>query len=170
MATFYMDTSAVVKYYHTEAGSSWIQEHIDAQDKLGQPSHSVFIGEIAIAEAAAAFAILARTQQIEIELRDSMFRDFNRDTVSRYQTVQPTRARIESAAELTQQYPLKGYDAIQLACALDLQNTLREFEVQLIFVTSDKQLVQAAQAEGLQVENPLWHPDAPPPPQETHSA
>jgi hypothetical protein len=154
MATFYLDTSALVKYYHTESGSAWLGEQIDARASNGQPLHTIFISEIAIAEAAAAFAILARTQQVEIALRDAMLRDLRRDTVIRYQTVTLTRAYIEAAADLTQRYPLKGYDAIQLASALAVQNTLREFAVALIFVASDKQLLQAAQAESLLTENP----------------
>lgn len=154
MADFYLDTSALVKYYHTEFGSEWIRELIDARDLNEHPLHTIFISEIAIAKAAAAFALLARTGQVEIALRDAMLRDLRRDTVARYQTIEPTRARIEAAADLTQRNPLKGYDAIQLASALALQNTLREFEATLIFVASDKQLLQAAQTESLLTKNP----------------
>lgn len=159
MAEYYLDTSAVVKYYHTELGSDWVRQRIDARDEAGFYLHQFFLGEITIAEAAAAFAILARTEQIKIEIRNSMLRDFIADIVARYQTVQLTRTRIESAAALTQRHPLKGYDAIQLAIALDLQSELRALELELTFVTSDAQLLRAAQAEGMSVENPHSYPN-----------
>lgn len=157
MSTYYIDTSAVIKHYHNEPGSDWIREQIDARDDTGFYLHPFFLGEIAIAEAAAAFAILARTQQIDVRVRDSMFRNFIQDIVARYQTLQITRKQIESAATLTLRHPLKAYDAIQLAIALDLQNELRELDLNMVLVTSDRQLFEAAQVEGLQVENPLAH-------------
>ncbi len=157
MATHFLDTSAVVKYYHTERGSDWVRALFDAQDQQGLYLHQLLLAEISIAEAAAAFAILARTQQIEIEFRDAIYQRFIRDLVARFQTIALTRSTIETAAALTQRYPLKGYDAIQLATALDLYKELQQVKGDLIFVTSDNQLIRAAQAEGLQVENPIQH-------------
>lgn len=154
MAAYYLDASAVVKYYHTELGSDWVRQRIDAQDEAGVYLYQFFIGEITIAEVAAAFGVLARTKKIEIKIRDSVFSDFIRDVVTRFQTVPLLRTQIESAASLAQRHPLKGYDAIQLAIALALQRELRELDFAIVFVTSDEQLGRAARAEGLQVENP----------------
>jgi hypothetical protein len=50
---------------------------------------------------------------------------------------------------------LRSLDAIQLACALQAMNLLRE---PMIFVGSDNRLLTAASAEGLTTENPLLHP------------
>ena len=33
MAAYYLDASAVVKYYHMELGSDWVRQRIDAQDE-----------------------------------------------------------------------------------------------------------------------------------------
>jgi len=63
---------------------------------------------------------------------------------------------IDLAAHLTQRYPLKGYDAVQVAAAVRLQQTLRP-KRPLTFVAGDKSPIAAAQAEGLTVDNPFWH-------------
>lgn len=160
MATHFWDSSAVVKYYHTERGSDWVRVIFEARDQQGAYLHQLLLAEISIAETAAAFAILTRTQQINVEFRDAIYRDFIRDLVARFQTIAITRPALETAAALTQRYPLKGYDAVQLAVALEMQQTLGGVDAILIFVTSDKQLLRAAQAEGLQVENPETYPNS----------
>jgi predicted nucleic acid-binding protein len=48
-------------------------------------------------------------------------------------------------------YPLKTLDSLYLAGALGLQLALKE---QVLFIAADRQLLQAAQAEGLRVLNP----------------
>ena len=53
---------------------------------------------------------------------------------------------------------MRGYDAVQLACGLMLNETLVVAqELPLIFVTADKNLLATAQAEGLQTEDPNTH-------------
>ena len=63
------------------------------------------------------------------------------------------------AARLTQEHPLKGYDAVQLATALDFNARLKEEDLSLIFVSGDANLIQAARAENLATENPFDHGD-----------
>jgi hypothetical protein len=66
---------------------------------------------------------------------------------------------IEEAVRVADAYELRGYDAVQLASAL-LSNRERLLEgvPPLILVSSDTDLNQAAQAEGLIVEDPNNHP------------
>lgn len=54
---------------------------------------------------------------------------------------------------------LKAYDAVQLAAGLALQGTLTARHIRLSFVSRDDALLTAARAEGLSVDNPLWHTD-----------
>lgn len=62
---------------------------------------------------------------------------------------------ISQAVALTQRYRLRGYDAIQLATALDVRATaLRAGLPDLTFITADDDLVTAALAEGLTAANP----------------
>ncbi len=63
---------------------------------------------------------------------------------------------------------LKGYDAIQLACALTARDTVRDSDAARIargeatlgdpvFLTEDERLSGAARAEGFAVDSPLNH-------------
>lgn len=61
------------------------------------------------------------------------------------------------AALLTQQYPLKAYDAVQFAIGLAVNEVCQSQAVQLTFVSSDRQLLAAARAEGLLVDDPHDH-------------
>jgi hypothetical protein len=59
---------------------------------------------------------------------------------------------------LTQTYRLRGYDAVQLATTLVTSDTLQTQNLNApIFVASDTDLLTAAKAEQLSVENPLEH-------------
>lgn len=60
-------------------------------------------------------------------------------------------------ASLTRRHPLKAYDAVQLAVALRQNQALALVERSLIFVSGDKTLLSAAQAEGLATDNPFGH-------------
>ena len=64
--------------------------------------------------------------------------------------------RIDEAIELTARQKLRGYDAVHLACALYFNQILLQNKLSsLVLVTSDQELLQAAQAEGLITANPL---------------
>ena len=52
------------------------------------------------------------------------------------------------ATELTQQYPLKAYDAVQLAVALRYRQVLARYKLALTFVSGDGQLLAADKGQG----------------------
>ena len=64
-----------------------------------------------------------------------------------------------AAGQLVVQYPLRAYDAVQLASALRVQLDLAQTEATpLTFLTADDRLIAIAQAEGLLTDNPNHHP------------
>ena len=68
------------------------------------------------------------------------------------------RLVIDRAVELTQSYRLRGYDAVQLARALIVRQALIVENLPVpTFVTSDTDLLTAAEAENLPIDNPLNH-------------
>jgi len=58
---------------------------------------------------------------------------------------------IQLSLLLLDSHPLKALDSLYLAGALGLQQALKE---PMLFVSADRQLLQAAQAEGLRTLNP----------------
>jgi predicted nucleic acid-binding protein len=67
-------------------------------------------------------------------------------------------AVIDLACRLLERYPLRAYDATQLATALGAQAFLAEKKYpSLTFLSGDERLNDAARAEGLAVDNPSQH-------------
>ena len=151
MTAYFFDTSAVVKYYVTEPGSRWVWDLVDS----GAP---VFLIQITIAELSAALGILQRTRQITRRQRDKYWERFEKDCTQRYRLLPTDYETIRAAALLCARHPLKGYDAVQVAVALRLQQTLGPDRA-LVFVAGDETVITAAQSEGLTVDNPFWHVD-----------
>lgn len=62
---------------------------------------------------------------------------------------------IETAGELVIQYPLRAYDAIQLASGLRFQSNLAQIpNASLVFISADNRLLDIGQTEGLMSDNP----------------
>lgn len=158
MNLYYFDASALVKYYVTEPGSTWVRELIDQGDPdTGEWLNTVSIAEVSLVEVAAALAMSARTGRLRQKDREREYRHFMSDVVHRYSSVRVITADFEAAAEFTQLHPLRAYDALQLAVALRYRQVLARYRVGLIFVSSDERLLSAAQVEGLATDNPLDH-------------
>ncbi len=149
--SFFLDTSAILKRYKSETGTTWIETLTD----FGS-GHQIILGEITLAETAAALAALHRasggfTQQE----RDDILDMFLRHCAIEYRLIAVNRTIIDRAVNLTQNHKLRGCDSIQLATALLTNESLvLGGSSSLTFVAADNDLLQAAQSEGLQTENP----------------
>jgi predicted nucleic acid-binding protein len=151
--TFYLDASALVKRYLVETGSAWV-ESICADEE----GSAIAIAHFGLVETAAAFAAKQRGQFITSSEHESVLADLLRDAKNRYRLVAVGSAIIDSAIQLTRRQKLRGYDAIHLACALALNRPLVENDLpSLTFVAADGDLLAAAEAEGLVVDNPNLH-------------
>jgi predicted nucleic acid-binding protein len=81
------------------------------------------------------------------------------DCVRQYRLTRLSDTLVNLATDLTQQYPLRAYDAVQLATAITVNRSLIAHSLPpLTFVSADDGLIRAAQSEGLTVDNPNWHP------------
>lgn len=119
--------------------------------------HVIFAAEITRVEVAAGLAAIARVGRIRKIQRDREYRRFISQFAHRYAILPLRTEDLEYAADLTQQHPLKAYDAVQLAVALRHSRTLAALHLTLIFVSGDNTLLTAAQAEGLPTDNPFDH-------------
>ena len=158
MSALFLDASAVVKYYVLEPGSTWIREVLDAKaDLTGLALNTVIIADVSVAEVASAFSVLHRTGRLSSRTRDAVYDRFIDDLLRRYSLAGSGRDRFYGAARLTQQHPLKAYDAVQLAVALRQNQSLLTVRQTLTFISGDRTLLTAAAAEGLAVDNPFEH-------------
>jgi hypothetical protein len=151
---YYCDSSAVVKIYLDEAGS--------ADMKLlcrNVPSGNIFINAIAGSEVLSALHRRFRGGDLSSDAISRARMDFAEDFDEFFNRIPVSDQIIALAMELIEKYPLRGYDSVQLASALNLQFTLRAFNGQEVyFVGSDRVLNNAARNEGLAVINPAEQP------------
>lgn len=154
MPSYYFDASALVKRYVDEAGSIWVRDLLTTlSDDL------VAMADVTRVEVASALARRAREGVITIAERDALIDTFLTHADDEYSVMAAGRAVIGRAIALVQRHPLRAYDAVQLATAVTLRDSLDAFGLPpLIFVSGDTNLLSAAQAEGLRSEDPNTHP------------
>jgi predicted nucleic acid-binding protein len=152
---FYLDSSALVKRYLSETGSAWVSTLCDPE-----AGATIVIAEITRVEVAAALAARHRASGgLSQEERDRLFRLLVEHATNQYVLVPLAAPLIDMAMQLTQRHRLRGYDAVQLAAALDANRAALAAELPaLTFVSADDDLNAAARAEGLAADNPNQHP------------
>ncbi|MFN8483781.1 MAG: type II toxin-antitoxin system VapC family toxin [Anaerolineae bacterium] len=155
MTAYFFDSSALVKRYLSERGSSWVGALAETAAR-----NTLIIAEITRVEIAAALASRQRAPSgITQSERERLFRLLVRHNTVEYDVIPISTSIVDHAMELTQRYRLRGYDAVQLATALDVRSTALSAGLSPVtFVTADEDLIAAALAEGLAADNPNDHP------------
>jgi hypothetical protein len=122
--------------------------------------HIIVLGDVTLVEVAAAIAAKHRASGgISRQERDDTLTLFLRHYQTEYEVTAIDRTTMERAVNLTQSHRLRGYDAVQLATALRANELLTAARLPaLTFVAADSNLIAAASAEGLSVDNPNQHP------------
>lgn len=151
MTHIYLDSSALVKQYIVEKGTGWVQN-------LTAPSsgHTLYTVTVSPVEIVAAFFLRVRTGSTTNSQAQRATSRLKFDLQTKYKLVEINPALVSSAMILAEQQQLKGYDAIQLAAALALEQTRIYFSLSTVmFVSADKRLNEAAATTGLvDIENP----------------
>ncbi|MCL5997387.1 MAG: type II toxin-antitoxin system VapC family toxin [Chloroflexi bacterium] len=154
MTTFYLDTSALLKRYVHELGSSWIR----AITSPGS-GHALLTASITTVEVYSALARRKREGTVPAADCLAAANAFSIHAASEYRFVEFTQTIILNARHLLDQYPLRAYDAVQLASANVSNQTLKQAGLpEIVFLTSDDRLIDVAKAEGLMTDNPCNHP------------
>lgn len=139
----YCDTSALVKLYVEEAGSSWVRRWVDASQVVG-------IAAIGYVEAKAAFARAVHSGRVIRRMYRRMVKDFEEDW-SRYLVMELSRPVIRHAGRLAEVHRLRASDAVHLAAALQIRAHASE---EVTFLGFDDELNRAAKAERLMLAPP----------------
>lgn len=153
MADYYLDSSALVKRYVEEVGSAWLVQLLDPAS-----GHEVFIAAVTPVEMIAAITRRARGGGIAAEDARYACSVFRSDLETSYQTVEVTSTVIARAMTLAETYALRGYDALQLAAALEVNALCVQSGIPpIVFLSADSDLNAAAHSEGMVVQNPTAH-------------
>jgi len=147
---YFFDASALVKRYLREAGSEWVRQLILRE----QPR--IFLSSLSGAEVLAAIMRKARAREARPPERDKVVRAFRREFMTGYVLIPPEPTVIQKAMDLLLTYPLRAYDAVQLASALALPAL--PGGATLVFVSADNGLLTVTKKLGFAVENPNLHP------------
>jgi predicted nucleic acid-binding protein len=150
MPVYFLDSSALVKRYINETGSSWVVALFDPQ-----LNNEVFIAAITGVEIIAAITRRSRGGSISFMDATAICQQLRSDLQNDYQTIEIVETVTTSAMTLAEAYGLRGYDAIQLAvgCAVNTLCVANGLSP-IVFVSADHELNGAAVREGLAVEDP----------------
>ncbi|MBX2999802.1 MAG: type II toxin-antitoxin system VapC family toxin [Caldilineaceae bacterium] len=152
MRSLFLDSNVVVKYYYSEEGSAWVRSLIDADDTV------CFVSMLAIVEVTSALSRVRREGQLGQRRFEEMIERFYGELhTQRFLSRDIDQKMLEFASVLALRYPLKAYDAIQVASALSVHNLPAAPD--FLFVSGDQKVINAAKLEGLTVDDPANHLD-----------
>ena len=84
--------------------------------------------------------------------------DVRADFMSEYQVIEITAALVVEAEALAEKHALRGYDAVQLAAALQVNAAyVAAVQPPVALISADLDLNTAGTAEGLSVDDPNTH-------------
>lgn len=153
MSVYFFDSSAAVKRYVAETGTAWVIG-------LFKPSakNIIYIAQITGVEVVSAISRRQRGGSLTNTAANKSIARFKRDFQNKLRVLRLTDSVTSDAMLLAETHGLRGYDAVQLATALELENRFASRTLASItFASADNQLNQAAQNEGLPVDNPNNH-------------
>ena len=153
MAICYFDSSAVVKRYAQETGTAWVTSVLDPA-----ASNVIYLARISAVEVISAFARRQRGKTLTASDAAKAIADFRTDLANQYRLIEMTPALISRAMILAETHALRGYDAVQLAAALEVNTRVASLNLpSLTLISADAALNAAAQIEGLAVDDPNLH-------------
>lgn len=150
---YYADSSALIKRHVAETGSAWIEQEFDAAS-----GNIVITAKLTVVEVLSAMKRRVREASIAQTDYTNLSNDFLAFIQNDYKIIELTDAVLLESQRLLETYPLRAGDAIQLASALLANALLQSAKLPaLIFLASDARLLNAAQNEGLQIDDPQNH-------------
>ena len=152
--TYFADSSSLVKRHVQEIGSRWFSHLADAQK-----GNTIIISRLSIAEVFSAFNRRRRELSLSHIDYQKVAQDFEDFCQIEYQIIEITEEITDKSKELLEKYPLRASDSIQLASAVLINENLKQANFpELFFLASDQKLLDAANSENLQNNNPQNHP------------
>ena len=147
--TYFFDSSALIKLYHTERGSQRVEAIFE------EPDRRIMISRLTGIEFQSALAVKTRTGQLDPKAAAALRVRFLSDVTSGAITaVAVSENHYATAESLIIRYgdrkALRTLDSLQLAVVLETHSRLRLDAL----VVADSTLAEVAQLEGVAVINP----------------
>jgi predicted nucleic acid-binding protein len=144
--TYYFDTSALIKRYLSETGSPVVNQLIVDEN------NDLIIASVTMVEAFAGITRRIRRGDLIYGDLDAVLSVAQHEFNEKFIVLGTTIMIIHRAMNLARSRALRGYDAIQLAAALEFQSNIGQETI--TFVCADDELNRAAADEGLVILNP----------------
>ncbi|WIG60447.1 MAG: hypothetical protein OJF49_003195 [Ktedonobacterales bacterium] len=164
-ALYFLDTSALLpRLLRRAPGHVWVERVCTPGSR-----NTIALAEVTEAEIAASLNQLVRGGILRKKLCENVLvLLWSQVDGGEYNIIPVVSSIVRRAADLCSIHALKGYDAIQLACALTARDIARLSDAARIargetalgdpiFLTEDKRLSDAARAESFTVDTPLNH-------------
>lgn len=154
MSDYFLDSSALLKRYTAEQGTAWIRALVAPRS-----GNVLFIAEITPVEIISGIQRRQRAAQLSVVRAQNTRRLLDRHASREYKIVALNDAIVTRAKDLVTVHPLRAYDAVQLASALESNALLLAAgSLPLTFVSADVRLLTAAADEGLATDDPNVYP------------
>jgi hypothetical protein len=150
VAVYFFDSSALVKRYVSEPGHAWVQALV--HPTAGNAVHVAAISHVEVTSA------VARRSPAGTHLTPLLAR-IDGDFFAEYLITDVSVQVIYRAVTIATAHRLRGYDAVQLACAAEVNVfNISNGLPPVTLISADAELNTAALAEGLAVDDPVAHP------------
>ncbi len=151
---YFLDSSALAKRYAQETGSAWVLSLVGPTAR-----NLIYVASITAVEVVSALARRGRGGSLSTADAATAIIRLRNDFTHAYDVLDVTSTVLDRAIDLAETHALRGYDAVQLAVALEVNDRrLALGAPALTFISADNALNTAATAEGLTVEDPNAHP------------
>ena len=144
MKMYFCDTSAIIKLYHAEIGTDFMESVFSNNDI------SMIISELTMIEFSSALARKVRVGEISVDARKEAIRNFDKDCLNRFIIRLLDTGIVKTAREIIDRhgdrFSIRTLDAIQLSAYLSEKSD--------VFVCADINLISICRSEGVSVINP----------------
>jgi len=141
-AIYYLDTSAIVRRYHPERGTTYLDTVFAEADA------TFIIVSITIAELTSALVRKQEAGEISEEGLRQTLSKFSEDLIGEFWILDIERHHIHQAQQLILRHSLRTLDSLQLSLLLVVR------DLSPVFLCSDARLLAAARAEGITTLDP----------------
>ena len=151
MSVYFFDSSVLTKRYLIETGTTWVLNTVAPNS-----GNHILIAQLASVEVFSAISRHKRENHITARTSRAIRMYLERHIYREYDVVVLSDLILQVAQDLLDKHPLRAYDSVQLASALDSNNRLLKAGLQsLIFVSADMRLNTVAASEGLSTYVPV---------------